>query len=205
VTLLLVLVAVWVGLLVGNRLLQPIAALITAAERIRSGDLAVRVAEEGNDDELATLSRAFNRMTSQLEAQRGALVAANRALDDRRRFTESVLSGVSAGVIGLDAAGHINLPNRSASTLLADDLEARIGQPFDEAVPEMKKLLDAARASPERVIRDEVVLQRDGRRRRRVTAFDCGESLVAVESTEPEPHAGRIGPRDRARAHAFDA
>jgi two-component system nitrogen regulation sensor histidine kinase NtrY len=166
VTLLLVLAAVWVGLLVGNRLLQPIAALITAAERIRSGDLAVRVAEEGNDDELATLSRAFNRMTSQLEAQRGALIAANRALDDRRRFTESVLSGVSAGVIGLDAAGHINLPNRSASTLLSDDLEARIGQPFDEAVPEMKKLLDAARASPERVIRDEVVLQRDGRRRR---------------------------------------
>ncbi len=166
VTLLLVLAAVWVGLLVGNRLLQPIAALITAAERIRSGDLAVRVAEEGNDDELATLSRAFNRMTSQLEAQRGALVAANRALDDRRRFTESVLSGVSAGVIGLDAAGRINLPNRSASTLLSDDLEARIGQPFDDAVPEMKKLLDAARASPERVVRDEVVLERGGRRRR---------------------------------------
>jgi two-component system nitrogen regulation sensor histidine kinase NtrY len=166
VTLLLILAAVWVGLLVGNRLLQPIAALITAAERIRSGDLAVRVAEEGADDELATLSRAFNRMTSQLEAQRSALVAANRALDDRRRFTESVLSGVSAGVIGLDAAGRINLPNRSASTLLSDDLEARIGQLFDEAVPEMKKLLDAARASPDRVVRDEVVLQRDGRRRR---------------------------------------
>ena len=165
VTLLLVLAAVWGGLMIGNRLLQPITGLVAAAERIRSGDLGVRVAEEGSDDELATLSRAFNRMTSQLEAQRGALVAANRALDDRRRFTEAVLSGVSAGVIGLDAAGRINLPNRSASTLLGEDLDKRVGTPFEEAVPEMTRLIEAVRASPERVIHDQVVLQRDGKRK----------------------------------------
>ncbi len=182
VTLLLVLAAVWGGLMIGNRLLQPITGLVAAAERIRSGDLGVRVAEEGSDDELSILSRAFNRMTSQLEAQRGALIAANRALDDRRRFTEAVLSGVSAGVIGLDAAGRINLPNRSASTLLADDLDKRVGAPLDEAVPELKNMLDAARASPDRVIRDQVVLQRDGKR-----------SLLTVRIAPERVQEGTIG------------
>ena len=57
---------------------------------------------ERDDDEIGTLGLAFNRMTQQLGAQRGDLVAANRQIDERRRFTETVLSGVSAGVIGLD-------------------------------------------------------------------------------------------------------
>ena len=66
------------------------------------------------DGELEILSRAFNRMTHRIEAQQRELVDANRQLDERRRFTETVLAGVSAGVMGLDAQGAIDLPNRSA-------------------------------------------------------------------------------------------
>ncbi len=165
VALLLLFAAVWTGLVIATKLVQPIAALSAAAERVRSGDLSVRVEEGKSDDELGSLSRAFNRMTSQLQTQRGELVEANRQIDERRRFTEAVLSGVSAGVIGLDGDGHVNLPNRSAAVLLAADLDRMIGRDFREAVPEMALLLDAARADPNRLAQDEVVIQRGGRRR----------------------------------------
>ena len=61
---------------------------------------------------------AFNRMTQQLAAQRSDLITANRLNEERRRFTETVLSGVSAGVIGMDGEGKITIVNRAAARLL---------------------------------------------------------------------------------------
>jgi two-component system nitrogen regulation sensor histidine kinase NtrY len=149
-TLLVLLAAVLLGLLIANRIAGPISRLITAAERVRAGDLSTRVQEGNADDEVASLSRAFNRMTSQLGAQRGELMEAYRQIDERRRFTETVLSGVSAGVIGLDAEGRVNLPNRSSSALLGVDLDAAIGLPLAGVAPEFAPLIDAVRAQPER-------------------------------------------------------
>jgi two-component system nitrogen regulation sensor histidine kinase NtrY len=148
--LLVLLAAVLVGLVFANGLARPISRLISAAERVRAGDLSTRVEEGTADDELASLTRAFNRMTSQLGAQRGELMEAYRQIDERRRFTETVLSGVSAGVIGLDAQGRINLPNRSASEFLGIDLDAGIGLPLAKVAPEFAELLAEAAASPER-------------------------------------------------------
>ena len=122
VGLLLLFVAIWIGLVFANRLSRPISDLAAAAERVRAGDLSARVEEEPNSDELGLLSRAFNRMTDQLEGQRHELVQANRQLDERRHFIETVLAGVSAGVIGLDENGRINLANKSANLLLSVDL-----------------------------------------------------------------------------------
>ena len=76
-----------------------IGALIGAAEKVCAGDLTARVEAPTKGDELGKLSRAFNRMTSQLESQQRELIEANRQLDLRRRFTETVLAGVSAGVL----------------------------------------------------------------------------------------------------------
>src|SRR5205823_430792 len=84
---------------------------------------------------------AFNRMTNQLAAQRSELLQAYRQIDDRRRFTETVLAGVSAGVIGLETDGRINLPNRRASELLGIELDAAIGRPMAEVMPEFAPLL----------------------------------------------------------------
>jgi two-component system nitrogen regulation sensor histidine kinase NtrY len=148
--LLVLLAAVLVGLVFANGLARPISRLITAAERVRSGDLATRVEEGTRDDELASLARAFNRMTSQLSAQRGELMEAYRQIDERRRFTETVLAGVSAGVIGLDAIGRINLPNRRASELLGLDLDAGIGLPLSRVVPEFAEMVAEAQGSPDR-------------------------------------------------------
>ena len=168
VALLLLLVAVWLGLTFAGRMFRPIGALIAAAEEVRGGDLSVRVPEGDDENEIRNLSRAFNRMTSQLESQRGELVVANRRLEDRQRFTAAVLEGVSAGVIGIDPDGRINLPNRSATALLGIEAEALIGRPFGEAIPEMAALLDAARRTSRRLVQDEITVARHGTPPRRL-------------------------------------
>ena len=135
VALLVLAAAVSLGLVMANQIARPVGWLMQAAERVRGGDLAVQVPEIASDDELAGLSRAFNRMTSQLAAQRAELMSAYSQIDERRRFTETVLSGVSAGVIGLDGQGRIELPNRAASALLGIDLLDLAGQALCERVP----------------------------------------------------------------------
>ena len=165
VALLVLSAAVLIGLVMANQIARPIGRLIQAAERVRGGDLAVRVPEKPTDDEIAGLSRAFNRMTGQLGAQRAELMAAYRQIDERRRFTETVLSGVSAGVIGLDPQGRIELPNRVADQLLGLDLLAATGRRLAELVPEFAPLLAAALAAPDRAHVAEIELGPPTRRR----------------------------------------
>ncbi len=160
VALLFLVAAVAIGLHFATQLVVPIGRLVAAAEQIRSGNLAARVPEGEKEDELASLSRAFNRMTYQIESQQRELREANRQLDERRQFTETVLTGVSAGVIGLDRSGRVNLPNRSASSLLGVDLEQSIGQDLAQVVPEMAGLLDEAERRPERLAQSQVQLVR---------------------------------------------
>jgi len=164
VALLLLLVAAWFGLIMANRLAAPIGQLISAAERIRKGDMSVRVSPLEGGDEIDTLNRAFNRMTSQLESQRQGLMEANRELDERNRFTETVLSGVSAGVIGLDKEGVIHLPNRSAALLLATTADELRGRSLGDAIPEMENLLRNVINRPDRVAQAEVSLIRHERK-----------------------------------------
>lgn len=168
VALLLLLAAIWAGLNFATYLVQPISALIAAAERVRAGDLATRVPETLTEptDELSSLARAFNRMTSQIEGQRAELVEANRQLDLRRRFTEAVLAGVSAGVIGLDHEERINLPNQSAAQLLGlGGLESLIGKRIDEVAPEMADLMAAIRRRPAKLVENQVQVRRAGQTR----------------------------------------
>jgi two-component system nitrogen regulation sensor histidine kinase NtrY len=160
VALLLLLAAVWAALILATRLVRPVSTLVAAADRIGGGDLATRVPEEDPGDEIGVLSRAFNRMTEQIGSQRNDLVNANLQLEERRRFMEVVLAGVSAGVIGLDEEGCINLPNRSASDLLATDLMARIGEPIAAVVPEMASLVEAARQRPSWLAESQISLVR---------------------------------------------
>lgn len=165
VALLLLMVSVWFGLTLATRLAKPIVDLIEASERVRQGDLSVRVEERAASDEVASLGRSFNRMTSRLAAQREALVDANSQLDERRRFTEAVLSGVTAGVIGLDPDGKITLPNRAASDLLSLSLLDGVGLPLVDFVPEFGPLFEEVKSNPERTIQREIRAKRDNRTR----------------------------------------
>jgi two-component system nitrogen regulation sensor histidine kinase NtrY len=160
VALLLLFAAIWAAMMLATRLVDPVSRLVTAAGRIGSGDLRTRVPEGDPGDEIGVLSQAFNRMTRQIESQRNELVEANLQVEERRRFTEVVLAGVSAGVIGLDEQGCINLPNRSASDLLATDLVTRIGERIAAVVPEMASLVEAARQRPSWLAESQISLVR---------------------------------------------
>jgi two-component system, NtrC family, nitrogen regulation sensor histidine kinase NtrY len=160
VAMLFLVAAVAIGIHFATQFAVPISRLATAAEQVRAGDLATRVPEGEREVEIASLSRAFNRMTNQIESQQRELREANRQLDERRRFTETVLTGVSAGVIGLDRTGRVHLPNRSASALLGVDLEQFIGEDLAEVAPEMAGLLNEAERRPDRLAQSQVQLAR---------------------------------------------
>lgn len=140
VAVMLLLVAVWTGLTLAEKIVLPISRLIGAAERVRAGDLHARVADGQGMSEISTLSRAFNRMTDQLSTQRGDLVNANRQLDERRRFIETVLGGVNAGILGMDSDGVIQIANASAERLLHGTMDEMIGKKLSEIIPEMEKI-----------------------------------------------------------------
>ncbi|MGB8600763.1 MAG: PAS domain-containing sensor histidine kinase, partial [Rhizomicrobium sp.] len=162
VSLVILLAAIWLGLTAANRLVRPISRLIEAAGKVSEGDLKAQVEVENGDDEIAMLGKAFNRMTEQLDSQHNALVDASRQIDERRRFTETVLAGVSAGVIGLDADGNLTIVNRAAARLLnaaPDELE---GQHYSEAIPEMAALIRRAMQEPSGRAGGEVSVKRDG-------------------------------------------
>ena len=154
--------AVWSGIWAANRLVHPISNLIEAAERVSEGDLTAQVKVSRDDDEIGTLGLAFNRMTQQLGAQRGDLVAANRLNEERRRFTETVLSGVSAGVIGLDRDGKITIVNRAAARLLNAAPEELEGRHYSESVPELGALIRRALSEPVGRAGGEVTIKRTG-------------------------------------------
>ncbi len=145
IALMVLLGAIWLGLRAANNLVAPVGRLVTAAEKVSNGDLTARVEPDGSKDEISTLSHTFNRMTGQLQSQRAELIDANEQLDGRRRFTEAVLAGVSAGVLGVDAQGQISIANRSASTLLAVSRNSLIGNQINEFIPGIAKLINQAR------------------------------------------------------------
>ena len=104
-------------------------------------------------------------MTGQIHSQQQDLQDANLELDERRRFTEAVLAGVSAGVIGLDADGRITLPNPSALALLEASRSALIGRALEDAIPETADLLASARTRMQPLVEDQIELVRGEHRR----------------------------------------
>jgi two-component system nitrogen regulation sensor histidine kinase NtrY len=158
VSLLLLAAAIWAALRLARRLAGPIGQMVHAAERVGAGDLTARVSVEDAPEELSTLARTFNRMTGQLGAQQQALIAAREQIDERRKLTEAVLGGVSAGVLSLDAAGAVRVINQSAAELLGLDGEASLGQPLARLSPELAAMLPGP--GPLREARGEVVIAR---------------------------------------------
>ena len=180
-TALLVLVgAIWLGMGAASAISGPIGRLVEAADRVASGDLTARVDGEEGPGEIKTLSAAFNRMTSDLEAQQAALRAASEEATGRSRFIETVLSGVSAGVIGLDRQRRVSAINDSAVELLAIRDTAIIGRPLGKVSPELSEL--AARA--EAHIEEEIDVSLEGETRRlrvRIEGGIGGEMVLTFD------------------------
>jgi two-component system nitrogen regulation sensor histidine kinase NtrY len=185
---LMLLAAVWLAILFASRLTEPIGGLMAAAERVRAGDLTARVEEGPPNDELGQLARSFNRMASQIEQQREELVDANTELDKRRRLTDAVLAGVSAGVLSVDAAGTITRTNRSALELLALPEDGVLGRALTAVMPELAPLVSHAADRPDRQTQGQVEIVHRGTRRillvRISAASDAGSVVTFDDVTD---------------------
>ena len=157
--------AAWLGLNFANKLVAPIRRLIGAANIVSTGNLYIQVPVVRSEGDLAQLGETFNRMTTELRTQRDDIVRARDVIDQRRRFTEAVLAGASAGVIGVDGDGCISILNRSAEKLV-DRLEADvIGHPLSEIMPELKDIFSNAELGIQRLVQGQVTINRQNRER----------------------------------------
>ncbi len=169
--------AVWVGLDFANRLVAPIRRLIGAANVVSTGNLHVRVPVRQSEGDLAQLGETFNRMTHELRSQRDDIMRARDLIDSRRRFTEAVLAGASAGVIGVDGSGCVSILNRSAEKLIGRTEAETLGRPLTEVFPELADFMGAAQSNARS--QDQVTITRNGRERNlsvRITSEQSGES-----------------------------
>lgn len=160
--LLILMAAIWLGLSLANRIIDPLSGLINAAERVRAGDMGARVSVTGQWGEISDLGSAFNRMTTQLESQRDELVREHDLSEQRRQFSEAVLSGVRAGVIGLTQQGKITLYNDAAKKLLEDRGDGIVGQPLSSVLEEFAPIFAKARESITSNAEDQVTFEMAG-------------------------------------------
>jgi two-component system nitrogen regulation sensor histidine kinase NtrY len=177
IALIVLLSAVWIGLNFANRLVAPIRRLIGAANLVSTGNLYVRVPVREAEGDLASLGETFNRMTQELRTQRDDIMRARDVIDSRRRFTEAVLAGASAGVIGVDGQDCVSILNRSAERLVGRTEAEVLGRPLSEVFPELADIMAEARAGAG--TQDQVTINRNGRERNlsvRVTSEQSAES-----------------------------
>ena len=157
-----ILSSIWLGMQFAERLSKPVGRLAGAAQRVGAGDFDVKVIEEAGDDEIAMLSRVFNRMTKQVKRQRDDLITANDITERRRRLFDSVLSSVTAGVIGLSSNGNIGFINSAAEKLLNLDVNNDEGKNIQLAVPEFVNLYETIQKSDNETQQQEIRLTRTG-------------------------------------------
>ena len=157
--------AVWIGFAFANRLVAPIRRLISAANLVSTGNLHVQVPVRRSEGDLSQLGATFNKMTQELRTQRNDIVRARDLVDSRRRFTEAVLAGASAGVIGVDGKGLVSILNRSAEKLIGSSEAQALGHPLEEIVPELKQLIEPLRLGGQRHVQGQTTIHRNGRDR----------------------------------------
>ena len=141
ITLFVLFFASWTAQILARQIAVPISALLGAANEIRRGNLSYRVRVNAID-ELATLVRAFNEMTSELEGN-------GRELEARRRFTEAILESIPTGVISITNDERIERVNRAFAGMFANvfNSKARLLEDIfhGEDLAEIRYLLKRAR------------------------------------------------------------
>ena len=161
----LLLAALWIGIALANRFVDPIRNLMIASNRVRSGDLDVQVPVQEGTGDLRDLTSGFNRMTQQLKSQHEALLTASEMNEKRRQFTEAVVEGVSAGIIGLDPFGAVTLVNARACEMLDRTEIDLMGEPIGKVMPLLAPTLERARSARRGQVRDQIQLGNETDRR----------------------------------------
>ena len=145
-------VAIWFSIYFANRLSAPIARLIYASKRVSEGDLGVNIENKSKIDyDMYNLVNTFNNMTSDLKYQRENLISNNQLLDERRKFTEAVLSGITSCVLSIDNNGNIQIANTSACSFFNKELSEILGVNIIDIMPQFSDILIKAYKSRENI------------------------------------------------------
>jgi PAS domain S-box-containing protein len=185
ITLLVLFIAFWLALSVARSIADPVQQLAQATERIKSGDLTYRAGVVG-DDELAALALSFNEMTAELSENRRRLERSasesqmiNAALEERRRYIETVMQSLSAGVVSLDEDRNVTMINEAARRLLRVEPDKAAGVALESLLPEahreeLRRMI--MRAAPLRPVTQEVHFTFDDQ-----TKVDAGVTVTALD------------------------
>jgi two-component system, NtrC family, nitrogen regulation sensor histidine kinase NtrY len=142
VTLVIIFLATWFGLALAKGITVPIQNLAEATNKITQGDLDSHIDIEA-DDEIGVLVKSFNQMTRDLKKSKNGLEQANISLEQRRKYMETILRNVSAGIISADKNGLITTVNRAAEKMFDIKTEKILGQNYrDLLIPEHLSLVD---------------------------------------------------------------
>lgn len=207
--LILLLSAIWMAIGVADRLVRPIRRLIAASDEVAAGDLDVTVPVHTSDGDVGSLTMTFNNMIADIRVQRDEILTAKDQIDDRRRFTEAVLSGVSAGVVGIDSDGRITIANKSAANILDRPVDGLIGQKIEDVAPgfvsvfveaglknrnEFRSQVTVANGGTEHTLDVKVTREEtsDGHESYVVTVDDITDLVIAQRSTAWADVARRI-------------
>lgn len=177
--LIVLLCAMWAAIAVADRIVRPIRLLIAAADSVASGNLQVTVPVRAIDGDVGSLSRTFNKMITEIRSQQSEILLAKDEVDDRRRFIEAVLSGVTAAVIGVEADGRISIVNLSAEAFLNMTSEVLVGQRLVDISPELGLVLGEAEERHRSNFRKQINMMRGGI-----------ERTLSVQVTREEAHGG---------------
>ncbi|MGE7369307.1 ATP-binding protein [Neorhizobium sp. NPDC001467] len=178
--LIVLLAAIWTAIAVADRIVRPIRLLISAADSVGAGDLNVVVPVRAADGDVGSLSRTFNKMISEIRSQRDEILEAKDEVDDRRRFIEAVLSGVSAAVIGVEDDHQVTIVNPTAEHFLGVSAEQLIGQRLFDVAPEIDQVLKEAAFRARSDFRKQINLMRGGK-----------ERTLSVQVTREEQRSSR--------------
>ncbi|HEX5934368.1 MAG TPA: PAS domain-containing sensor histidine kinase, partial [Pseudorhizobium sp.] len=163
--LIVLLAAIWTAIAVADRIVRPIRLLISAADSVAQGNLNVVVPVRAADGDVGNLSRTFNKMISEIRSQRDEILEAKDEVDDRRRFIEAVLSGVTAAVIGVEDDRRITIVNASGEAFLGLPAAKLLGRNLSDVVPEIDSVLSEAATRARNDFRKQVNLTRAGKER----------------------------------------
>lgn len=178
--LIVLLAAIWTAIAVADRIVRPIRLLISAADNVATGNLNVVVPVRAADGDVGSLSRTFNKMISEIRSQRDEILEAKDEVDDRRRFIEAVLSGVSAAVIGVEDDHQVTIVNLSAEHFLGLTVEQLVGQRLEDVAPEIDQVLKEAALRSRTDFRKQINLMRGGK-----------ERTLSVQVTREEQRSSR--------------
>jgi two-component system nitrogen regulation sensor histidine kinase NtrY len=193
-TLIIVFSATWFGLYLARGITDPIQMLAEGTREVAAGNLKYKVQVRA-DDEIGILVDSFNRMTGDLAASQAKLEETYRDLqakhaevEQRRRYTETVLETVATGVVSLDATGRITTINGAAERLLGLPAAEIQGQPASGVFrpPEyadIATLIQRMGRQREGIVDREVHLRREGQ----------AVVLLASATALRGPHGGYMG------------